>query len=150
MPVFWKIVRGIFRRVSDSLVLLDTTYGKVLCGSTSEVGETVMAQATTVEELNKWVEKLWQLDSFPRDNSESKLTMDEIAAVGSMEKNLKFNKETGRFRTRLLWRGKPDFVNNYAAVKVRLDGLMRRLSKDPNVKTSLQIGDSGVYRTIDG
>ena len=67
--------------MSDSLVLLDTTYGKVLCGSTSEVGETVMAQATTVEELNKWVEKLWQLDSFPRDNSESKLTMDEIAAV---------------------------------------------------------------------
>ena len=102
MPVFWKIIRGIFAHVSDSLVLLNTTYGKVLCGSTSEVGETVMARATTVEELNKRVEKLWQLDSFPRDDSESKLTMDEIAAVESMEKNLKFNKETGRFRTRLL------------------------------------------------
>ena len=76
MPVFWKIVRGIFARVSDSLVLLDTTYGKVSCGLTSEVGETVMARATTVEELNKRVEKLWQLDTFPRDDSESKLTMD--------------------------------------------------------------------------
>ena len=92
MLVFWKIVRGIFACVSDSLVLLDTTYGKVLCGSTSEVGETVMARAMTVEELNK------------------------------------------RFRTRLLWRGKPDFVNNYPAAKVRLGGLMRRLRKDPNVK----------------
>ena len=72
MPVFWKIVREIFVRVSDSLVLLNTIYGKVLYGSTSEVGETVMARATTVEELNKRVEKLWQLDSFPRDDSESK------------------------------------------------------------------------------
>ncbi len=136
MPVFWKIVRGIFAHVSDSLVLLDTIYSKVLCGSTSEVGETVMARATTVEELNKRVEKLWQLDSFPRDDSESKLTMDEIAAVESMEKNLKFNEETGRFQTRLLWRGKPDLVNNYAAAKARLDGLMRRLRKDPNVKAA--------------
>ena len=99
-------------------------------------GETVMARATTVEELNKQVEKLWQLDSFHRDDSESKLTMDDIAAVESTEKNLKFNKETGRFRTRLLWRGKPDFVNNYAAAKVRLDGLMRHLRKDPNVKAA--------------
>ena len=122
--------------MSDSLVLLDTIYGKVLCGSTSEVGEMVMASATTVEELNKLVEKLWQLDSFPRDDSESKLTMDEIAAVESVEKNLKFNKETGRFQTRLFWRGKPDLVNDYAAAKARLDGLMRRLRKDPNVKAA--------------
>ena len=80
--------------MSDSLVLLDTIYGKVLCGSTFDMGETVMARATTVEELNKWVEKLWQLDSFPRDDSESKLMMDEIAAVESMEKTLKLHKET--------------------------------------------------------
>ena len=33
--VFWKIVRGIFARVSDSLVLLDTIFGNVLCGSAS-------------------------------------------------------------------------------------------------------------------
>ena len=136
MPVFWKIVRGIFACVSDSLVLLDTIYGNVLCGSTSDVGETVMARATTVEELNKWVEKLWQLDSFPRDDSESKLTMEEIVAVESMEKNLKFNEETGLFQTRLLLRGKPDLVNNHAAAKARLDGLMRRLWKDPNVKAA--------------
>ena len=102
MPVFWKIVWGIFAHVSDSFVLLDTIYGKVLCGLTSKVGETVMAPATTVEELNKRVEKLWQLDSFPRDDLESKLTINEIATVESMEKNLKFNKKTGRFQTRLL------------------------------------------------
>ena len=108
MPVFLKIIRGIFACVSDSLVLLDTIYGNVLCGSTSEVGETVMARATTVEELNKRAEKLWPLDSFPRDDSESKLTIDEIAAVESMEKNLKFNEETRHFQTRLLWRGKPE------------------------------------------
>ena len=33
-------------------------------------------------------------------------------------------------------REKPDLVNNYAAVKARLDGLMRRLRKDPNVKAA--------------
>ena len=136
MPVFWKIVRGIFARMSDLLILLDTIYCKVLCGSTSNVGETVIARATTVEELNKRVEKLWQLDSFPRDDSKSKLMMDEIAAVESMKKNVKFNKETGCFQTRLLWRGKPDLVNNYAAAKARLDGLMRRLGNDPNIKAA--------------
>ena len=136
IPVFWKIVRGIYACVSDSLVLLDTIYGNVLCGSTSGVGKTVVARAATIEELNKCVEKLLQLDSFPRDDSESKLTMDEIAAVESMEKNLKFDEETGRFQTWLLWKGKPDLVNNNAYAKARLDGLMRRLRKDPNVKAA--------------
>ena len=94
IPVFWKMVRGIYAHVSDLLVLLDTIYGNVLCGLTSGMGKTVVARAATVEELNKHFEKLWQLDSFPRDDSKSKLTMDEIAAVESMEKNLKFNEET--------------------------------------------------------
>ena len=93
--------------MSDSLVLLDTIFGNVLCGSASCVGKTVEARAATVEDLNKQIEKLWQLDSFPRDDSESKLTMDEIAAVEGTEKILKFDKETGRFQTRLLWKGKP-------------------------------------------
>ena len=62
--------------------------------------------------------------------------MDEIAAVESMEKNLKFDEETGRFQTRLLWKGKPDLVNNYAAAKARLDGLMRHICKDPSIKTA--------------
>ena len=66
-PVFWKIVRGIYAHLSDSLVLLDTIYGNVLCGSTSGVGKTVVVHAVTVEELNKHVEKLWQLDSLIRD-----------------------------------------------------------------------------------
>ena len=109
IPLFSKIVRGIYARVSDTLVLLDTIYRNVLCGSTSGLGKTVEARVTTVEDLNKRVEKLWQLDSFPRDNLESKLTMDEIAAVESMEKKLKFDKETGRFQTRLWWKGKPRF-----------------------------------------
>ena len=47
-----------------------------------------------------------------------------------------FNKETGVFQTWLLWKGKPDLVNNYAAAKARLNGLMRRLRKDPNVKAA--------------
>ena len=136
MPVFWKIVRGIYASVSDSLVLLYTIYGNVLCGATSSMGKTVVAQATTFDELNKRVKKLWQLDAFPRDDSESKLTKDEIAAVESMEKNLKFNEGTGRFQTWLLWRGKPDLVNNYASAKARLGCLMRRLRKDPNVKAA--------------
>ena len=136
VPVLWKIVRGIFARVSDSLVLLDTIFGNVICGSASCVGQTVEARVATVEDLNNRIERLWQLDSFPRDDSESKLTMDEIAAVESMKKNLKFDKKTGRFQTRLLWKGKPDLVNNYAAAKAKLDGLMRRLCKDPNVKAA--------------
>ena len=134
--MFWKIIRGTYARVSDTLVLLDTIFGNVLRGSTSGVGKTVEARAVTVEDLNKRVEKLWQLDSFPRDDSESKLTMDEIAAVESMEKNLKYDKETGHFQTRLLWKGKPDLVNNHAAAKARLDGLMRRLLKNPSVKAT--------------
>ena len=53
IQVFWKIIRGIFVGMSDSVVLIDTIYGNVLCGSTSFVGETVMAWAATIDELNK-------------------------------------------------------------------------------------------------
>ena len=73
------------------------------------------------------------------DDSGSKLTMDEIAAVESIEKNLKFDEETGCFQTRLLWKGKPNLVNNYVAAKARLDGLMRRLRKDHKVKAAYKL-----------
>ena len=63
VPVLWKIIGGIFARVSDSLVLLDTIFGNVICGSASCVRKTVEARAATVEDLNKRVERLWQLDS---------------------------------------------------------------------------------------
>ena len=135
-PNFWEIVKGVHCRINKRLVILDTIYGRIACGSDTVIGRDVIANAITADDLNKKFEKIWEIESFPRDNSEAKLTMDEIAAVESMEKNLVFNSETGRFRTRLLWKGKPDLINNYAAAKVRLDGLMRRLRKDPEVKAA--------------
>ena len=139
-PVLWKVVCKIHTRINSSLVLLDTIFGAVLCGASNNVAESDKIvdydsfHAITAEELNKRFEKIWQLEAFPRDDSEAKLSMDEIAAVESIEKNLKFLKEKKRFETRLLWRGKPDLKNNYASAKIRLDGLMRRLCTDPNLK----------------
>ena len=139
-PVLWKVVRKIHTRVSSSLVLLDTIFGALLCGASNNVAESEEVidfdnfHAITADGLNRRFEKMWQLEAFPRDDSEAKLSMDEIAAVESIEKNLKFLEDKKLFETRLLWRGKPDLKNNYASVKIRLDGLMRRLRKDPNLK----------------
>ena len=126
------------------IVLLDTIYGAVMCGSTFNPSENLSFHSITTEELNKRFERLWQLELMPRDDSESNLTMDERAAVESMETNLVFLKDKGRFETRLLWRGKPDLKNNYAQAKVRLDGLMRRVRKDPEIKEAY-VSDGRFY-----
>ena len=135
-PHFWQVVKGVSKRLNSKLVVLDTVFGDVLCGSTSDVVKDIALNAITSDKLNKKFEKLWQLEFFPRDDSESKLTMDEIAAVESIEKNLVFLEEKQRFQTRLLWKGKPDLKNNYAAAKVRLESLMRKLRKNSDLKAA--------------
>ena len=53
-----------------------------------------------------------------------------------MEKNLVFDKNLGRFRTRLLWKNKVELKNNFIQAKARLDNLIKRLKKDPAHKTA--------------
>ena len=130
----WTIVQGIDQKIGESLVILKTVYGLVPCGMLQEQQEELDVFVTAVERLNKDVERMWQIEELPRDQMNAKLSVDEIMAVESMSENLRYNPLSGRFTTRLLWRGEPKLVNNIASAKARLEGLMRRLNKDPGLK----------------
>ena len=135
-PMPWAVVNGVHEGLICNLVILDTIYGMILCGSSTAVGRNVIANAIAAEDLNKRFNKPWQIEFFPRDNSESKLSMDKIATDKAMGKNLGVNPTTGRFETRLLWKGKPDLKNNYAVAKARLDGKLNRLRKFPETQAA--------------
>ena len=143
----WQIVKGIKARLNEHFVVLDTVYGDVPCGLNSRLESlptygngnstdnppqlyadnldkrkrrSAATFLTATESLTKAVEKMWKVDSFPRDDSDTNLTMDEIRAVEAMDENLVFDKDVGRFRTRLLWGESRDLVNNFHQAKARL------------------------------
>ena len=130
----WTIVQGIDQKIGESLVILKTVFGLVPCGMLQEQQEELDIFVTTVEQLNKNIERMWQIDELPRDDTNKKLSVDEIMAVESMSKNLRYNPLSGRFIMRLLLRGEPKLVSNIASAMARLEGLMRRLNKDPGLK----------------
>ena len=149
-------MKGVKAKLDDHLVVLRTIYGDIPCGADPDAeaipewvveyldgldpglprSKSVTVNTATVESLNKKIELMWKLDSFPRDDSDSKLTVDEIAAVEKMEKQLIFDETSKRFKTRLLWRDEVDLQNNYFPARARLDSLLRRLRRDPCLGTA--------------
>ena len=111
-------------------------FGLVPCRMLRGQQEDIDIFVTAVEQLNKNIKRMWTIEELPRDHTDEKLSVDEIMAVESMSKNLRYNPVSGHFTTRLLWRGEPKLVNNIASAKARLEGLMRRLHKDPELKAA--------------
>ena len=94
-------MKGVKAKLDDHLVVLRTIYGDIQCGADPDTkaipewvveyldgldpglprSKAITVNATTVENLNKQIEQMWKVDSFPRNDSDSKLTMGEIAAV---------------------------------------------------------------------
>ena len=147
----WKIVHGVNERLGPDLVVLKTRFGNVVCGLPEEK---VVGLLSGVDLLNKQIDRMISIEELPHDNDPTNLTRDEILAVEKMEENLRFDDSSGRFVTRLLWRGKPDLRNNYASAKQRLDSLIRRLKKDPVRKQAymqavLDLIDQRVVETVD-
>ena len=94
-----------------------------------------------MEQLNKNIERMRHIEELPRDHTDKNPSMDEIMAVESMSKNLRYNPVFGRFTTKLLWRGKPKLVNNIALAKACLEGLIIRLNQSPDLKVSYKKGN---------
>ena len=123
--------------------LLSTVYRYVPCGSqpamalanTSNVGTPPSFTClTSTEALTKAMEKMWEMDRLPMDDSPSSLTKDELIVVSKIKDTLSFHKGLKRFITGLLWRAYPDLVSNYASARNRLDSLMRKLSQNPELR----------------
>ena len=82
------------------------------------------------------MEKMWEMNRLPMDESPSSLTKDELIAVSKIKDTLSFHKGLKRFVTGLLWRVYPDLVSNFAILRARnrLDSLMKKLSKNPELR----------------
>ena len=123
--------------------LLSTVYGYVPCGSQQAMAlakpdhtstPPCFTYLTLTEALMKAMEKMWEMDRLPMDNSPSSLTKDELIAVSKIKDTLTFHKDLKRFVTGLLWRADPDLVSNYTSARNRLDSLMRKLSQNPELR----------------
>ena len=153
---FWKVATGHVTRVNDSLVLMGTRWGNVPSGTinagldqevipdpdiaterrsmTHSVAPHVYMSGT--EQLSRTMEKMWKLEEFPLDHVGGSMSRDEVLAVQKVDELLTFNQERGRFRTGLLFREDPHLLNNFHAAKARLESLLRKLRKDPELKAA--------------
>ena len=129
--------------MKKDFALLSTVYGYVPCGSQPAKTLTDSSEMdtppsytylTSTEALTKAMEKMWEMDRLPMDDSPSLLTKDELIAVSKIKDTLSFHKGLKRFVTGLLWRAYPDLVSNFASSRNRLDSLMRKLSQNPELR----------------
>ena len=136
----FRLLSGEHVTISNSLILLPTCYGYVPSGKHSlENFENVFQPnhagfITSTEALTKAVEKMWTMEKLPFDETPSSLTKDERIAVESIKERMYFDKKLNRFVTGLLWRDKPDLINNYYSAKARLDNLFNKLRDNPILK----------------
>ena len=128
--------------LKKSFALLSTVYGYVPCGSQPVKALTdpnyvppvpVSSNMISTETLTKAMEKMWEMDRLPMDDSPTSLTKDELIAVSKIKDTLSFHKGLKRFITGLLWRAYPDLVSNFASARNRLDSLMRKLRQNPEL-----------------
>ena len=84
--------------------------------------------------MNKTLEKMWEIEKLPLDETPSSLTRDEARAIERINECMKYDTKERRFVTGLLWRDHPDLCNNYLSAKARLDTLLRRLRANPELK----------------
>ena len=136
----FRLLSGEHVTISNSLILLPTCYGYVPSGIQNlENFENVFQVdhagfVTSTEALTKAMEKMWTMEKLPLDETPSSLTKDEQIAVESIKEKMHFDAKTNRFVTGLLWRDKPDLINNYPSAKARLDNLLSKLRENPIMK----------------
>lgn len=116
---------------------LDTVWGLVPCGGLPCVKAETTCQAAYLEELSAALERLWKVEEMPMDHVKG-LTRDEALAVDMIEQNLRYNADRSRFETTLLFRNKPDLLNNYDRALARFRQLERKLSKNPELGVAYQ------------
>ena len=136
-----RIVHGPAVRLENRLYRIPTLLGDAICGTPSKRthhppydSSHPACLATSTEVLTKTLEKMWSIETLPFDDAPSSLTKDEAWAVEKIKEVLVRDPEKGRFTTGLLWRDKPDLINNYHAALLRLQSLLRKLRKDPELK----------------
>ena len=104
--------------------LLSTVYGYVPCGSQPAMAlmnpggvytPPSFTYLTSTEALTKAMEKMWEMDRLPMDDSPSSLTKDELIAISKIKDTLSFHRGLKWFVTGLLWRAYPDLVSNYTS-----------------------------------
>ena len=105
-----------------SFELLSTVYGYVPSGGQpvktlidSRKVSTLPSSSYLIstEALTKAMEKMWEMDRLPMDDSPLSLTKDELIIVSKIKDTVTLHKGLKRFVTSLLWREYPDLVSNF-------------------------------------
>lgn len=131
--------------------LVTTPWGSTPCGDLLLASDN-HCYATSIETLNKTLERFWKLDDLPNDHVVG-LTRDEHLAVQLIEKHLSRDPETGRFSTALLFRSRPSLSNNYPQALCRFKALCRKLVQNADLAKAYRAAmqefiDGGVVEKI--
>lgn len=137
MDHYWQLVKGNVRRIPNSnLVAQETIFGWVLSGAFDGVSNTALSrQFLCLQDLSEnTVRRFWELDSIGVSSNHCIAPQDKV--LEEFNKTVQY--KDGRYEVALPWKkGEKvaELLNNKKEAQIRLQGLSRKLDKDPFLKS---------------
>lgn len=128
---FWDIHSGEKEKITKSLFVIDTLFGKVVQGRIAPTDLKLKQNISIMKveccaTLNDNLTRFWQLESMGINDECSNVLKCDLEFTTRFENNLKF--KNGRYETKLFWDEKPsDLNNNFAIAKRRFENLSVKL-----------------------
>ena len=88
---------------------------------------------TPTERIAKILEESWKIDTL---TEAGELSVSEMEALDKLKNEMVYLAKEGKYQVPLLFKEKPKIRNNYHHVKARFEALLRRLSKEPEIKAA--------------
>ena len=154
----FKVCTGSLVRLSTQFCLMGTIWGYIPTGNPlTVVKDNSDCHATvSTETLSKQVEMTWQMENLDLllNKSDKPMTMDEQFAIEQLKNSVEYDAKNKRYTVGLIFKPGPrNIQNNYSTALARLNGLMRKLKKQPQVldaylKEFRELLDRNVYQEI--
>jgi len=143
MGHYWKVMSGNAVRLSNGLVAQESLFGWIMSGSFQSQPHAPQAQSEESvfsfsflclnEQSDSLVRALWELDSIGIASQEHDANEDDII-MREFERTVRYDGE--RYEVSLPWNGKQqELRDNRREAEMRLEGLQRKLRKDPALLT---------------
>ena len=139
-----RILLGKPRRICSGLFEMSSRLGPALCGAAgtetldrvrNDQGVFLLSTLDNSQgNLREILARMWNIELMPLDNEPSTLTRDEAIAVHRVNDVLSYDHSNNRFITGLLWRDKPELLNNYKSARARFENLLKQLRANPKLK----------------
>ena len=132
---YYSFVTGSCKRgnIPNSLTAVESNFGWVLTGPVKGVHNHTTSMIAVIDnnDINRSLKRFWELESMGISDTEcSVMSKEEERAVSEFKKGLKFAGQN--YEVKLPWKQeRPELQDNYSQAVKRLEGVERRLKRDP-------------------